>query len=108
MNRSKSQVNFLHVLKKAKQQARRALLESADNDLIKGFVECAIIMFNEYHTVTKDGKNKLSNYSNSWSAFIEPKFSFNVDGNLNLKSRLIVTLLANISSGVIASVINNN
>jgi hypothetical protein len=46
MNRLKSQLHFLHVLKDAKPQARRALLTSADNDLIKAIVEGAINTLN--------------------------------------------------------------
>jgi hypothetical protein len=39
MNRLKSQLHFLYVLKDAKPQAKRALLTSPDNDLIKAIVE---------------------------------------------------------------------
>ena len=46
MNRLKSQLNFLHVLKDAKPQARRALLATADDELIKAIVECAINTLN--------------------------------------------------------------
>jgi hypothetical protein len=42
MNRLRSQLHFLHVLKNVKPQARRALLASADDELIKAIVECAI------------------------------------------------------------------
>jgi hypothetical protein len=53
MNRLKSQLNFLHVLKDAKPQARRALLTSADDDLIKAIAECAINKLNSNHKLTK-------------------------------------------------------
>jgi len=39
INRLKSLLHFLHVLKDAKTQARRALLTSADDDIIKAIVE---------------------------------------------------------------------
>jgi len=42
MNMLKSQLHFLHVLKDDKPQARRALLTSAEDDLFKAIVECAI------------------------------------------------------------------
>ena len=41
MNRLKSQLHFFHVIKDAKPQARRELLASADDELIKAIVECA-------------------------------------------------------------------
>ena len=46
MNRLKSQLRFLHVLKDDKPQARLALLTSANGDLIKAIVECAINTLN--------------------------------------------------------------
>jgi len=45
----KSQLHFLQVLKDAKPQARRALLTSAEDDLIKAIVECAINTLNGNH-----------------------------------------------------------
>jgi hypothetical protein len=46
MNRLKSQLNFLHVLKNDYPQVRCALFASADDDLIKAIVECAINTLN--------------------------------------------------------------
>jgi len=42
MNRVKSQLQFIQVLKDVKPQARRALIVSANSELIKAIVECAI------------------------------------------------------------------
>ena len=64
INRLKSLLHFLHVLKDAKTQARRALLTSADDDLIKAIVECAINTLNGNHKLTKEDKGKLSKYKN--------------------------------------------
>ena len=61
MNRSQSQLHFLHVLKDAKPQARCALLASADDELIKATVECVLNTFNWNHKSTKEEKNKLKN-----------------------------------------------
>jgi len=49
MNRLKSQLHFLQVIKDAKTRARRALLASADDDSIKAIVECAINTLNGNH-----------------------------------------------------------
>jgi hypothetical protein len=46
MYRLKLQLHCLHVLNDAKPQARRALPTSADDDLIKAIVECAIYTLN--------------------------------------------------------------
>jgi len=46
MIRLKSQLHFLHVLKDAKAQTRRAFLASASDFLIKAIVECAINTLN--------------------------------------------------------------
>ena len=51
INRLKSQLHFLHVLKDAKPQDRSALLAFAENGLIKAIVECA--------TNTSNGNHKL-------------------------------------------------
>jgi hypothetical protein len=53
MNRLKSQLDFLHVLKDAKPEARRALLASADGKIIKAIVECAINTLNVNHKLRK-------------------------------------------------------
>ena len=56
MIRLKSQLHFLHVLRDAKPQARRALLDSANDDLINIIVECAINTPNGNHKLTRDEK----------------------------------------------------
>ena len=61
MVRLKSQLHFLHVLKDAKPQARRALLASASDDLIKAIMECAINTLNGNHNLTKGEKASWKN-----------------------------------------------
>ena len=53
MIRFKSQLHFLHVLKDAKPNARRALLASASDDFIEAIVECAINTLNANRKLTK-------------------------------------------------------
>ena len=53
MNRLKSQLHFLHVFKDAKPEARRALLASTDDKIIKAIVECAINTLNGNHKLRK-------------------------------------------------------
>jgi hypothetical protein len=72
MNRLKSQLHFLHVFKDAKPQARRALLSSASEELIK-FVECAINILKGNHKIYKEEKGKLSEYKNRLRALLNPK-----------------------------------
>ena len=62
INRLKSQLQFPHLLKDAKPQARRALLTFASDDLIKAIVNCPINTLNANHKLTKDGKSKFSKY----------------------------------------------
>jgi hypothetical protein len=107
MNRSKSQLHFHHVLKDAKPQARRALLASADDELIKDNVECAIKTLNGAHKWTKDEKNKLRKYKNRLRALVRPKYSFKSKRKL-LIQKFIVPLLTSIFSGVIEPLISNN
>jgi len=76
MNRLKSQFHFLHVLKDAKPQARRALLTSADDDLIKAIVECAINILNGNNKLTKEDNDKISKYKNRLLALVNPKINF--------------------------------
>jgi len=81
MNRLKSKLHFFHVLKDAKPQARLALKESADNDLIKYIVQSTINMLNGNHKITKDEKSKLSKYNNRLGALIDLKIRFKINGN---------------------------
>jgi len=109
MNRLKSQLHFLHVLKDAKPQARRALLASANDELIKAIVECAINTLNGNHKLTQDEKGKLKKYKNRLRALVNPKISFKSKRKfLVQKGGFIVPLLASVLSGVIGSIINNN
>jgi hypothetical protein len=109
MNRLKSQLHILHVLKDAIPSARRALLTSADDDLIEAIVECAINALNGNHKLTKEDKGKLSKYKNRLWALVNPKNSFmNKRKILIKKGGFIVPLLTSILSGVIGSLISGN
>ena len=109
MNRLKSQLRFLHVLKDAKPQGRRALLTSASDDLIKVMVECAINKLNGNRELTKDEKGKLSKYKNRLRASVNPKINFKSKRkHLVQKGGFIVPLLTNILSSVIGAIVSNN
>ena len=82
MNRLQSQLHFLHVLKDAKPQARRALLTSASDDLIKAIVECALNTLNGNHKLTKEEKSKLKKYKCRLRVLINPKISFKIKRKL--------------------------
>ena len=109
MSRLQSQLHFLHVLKDAKPQARRALLASADDELIKAIVECALNTLNGNHKLTKEEKSKLKKYKSRLRALINPKISFKSKRKLLVqKGGFIVPLLASVLSGVIGSLITNS
>lgn len=109
MNRLKSQLHFLHVLKDAKPQARRALLISAHDDLIKAIVECAINTLNGNHKLSKEDKSKLSKYKNRLRTLINPKISFKNKRKLLIqKGGFIVPLLTSILTSVIGTLISSN
>jgi len=104
----KSQLHFLQVLKDAKPQARRALLTSADYDLIKAIVECTINTLNGNHKLTED-KSKLSKYKNRLRALVKAKISFKSKRKLLIqKGGFIVLLHTSILSGVIGTIISSN
>jgi len=88
MNRLKSQLHFLHVLKHAKPQARRALLATANDDLIKAIVQCAIRTLNGNHKLTKEDNSKLSKYKNRLRALVNTKISFKSKQNFNSERRV--------------------
>jgi len=97
MNRLKSQLHFLHVLKDAKPQARRALLASADDELIKAIVECAINTLNGNHKLTIDEKGKLKKYKNHVRALVNSKISSKCKRKLLVqKGGFIFPLLASV------------
>jgi hypothetical protein len=109
MSRLKSQQHFLHVLKNAKPQARRALLSSADDEIVKAIVECALNTLNGNHKLTKEEKSKLKKYKSRLRALIDPKISLKSKRKLLVqKGGFIFSLLASVLSGVIGSLISNN
>jgi len=81
MNRLKSQLHFLHVLKDAKPQAGQPLLASADEELIKAIIDCAINTLNGNHKLTIDEKSKLKKYKNRLRALVKPKIVLKVNAN---------------------------
>jgi hypothetical protein len=85
MNRLKSQLHFLHVLKDAKPQVRRALLQSASEDLIKAIVKCAINTPNGNHKPNKEEKSRLKQYKNRLQALVNIKISFKSKRKLLVK-----------------------
>ena len=104
MIRLKSQLHYLHVPEDAKPEARRALLASANDDLIKAIFECAINTLNGNHKLTRDEKSKLHKYKNLLLAIVIPKVSFKSKRILLIqKGGFIVPLLTSILSGVIGA-----
>jgi hypothetical protein len=103
----KSQLHFLHALEDAKPQAKRALLTSANNKLIKAIVECAINTLNGYHKFTKENNSKLRKYKNRLRALVNPKISFKNKRKLLIqKGCFIVSLFTSILSSVIGTLIS--
>jgi hypothetical protein len=76
MNRLKSQLHLHHVIKDTKPQARRVLLESASDELIKAVVECSINKFKGNNKLSKEEKSKLSKFKNRLRALVDSKISF--------------------------------
>ena len=105
----KSQLHIRHVLNDFIPQARLALLASADDELIKVIVECAINTLNGNHKLTIDEKGNLKKYKNRLRALVNPKISFKSKRKLLVqKGGFIVPLLASVLSGVKGSLIYNN
>ena len=102
-NRFKSQLHFLHVLKDAKPEARRALLACGDK-LIKATVECATNTLNGNHKLTKNGNSKLKKYNKNHLGMLVTKISFKSKRKLLVqKDGFTVPLLASALSGVIGT-----
>jgi hypothetical protein len=109
MNRLKFQYHFLHVHKDAKLQARRALLTTANDELIKAVVECAINTLNGNHKLTKEDKSKLTKYKSRLRALVNPIISFKSKRKLLIqKGGFIVPLLTSILTSVIGTLISGN
>jgi hypothetical protein len=105
----KSKSHFLHVLKDAKPQARRALLTTANDELIAAIVECAINKLNGNHKLTKEDKSKLTKYKRRLRALVNPKISFKSKRKLlTKKGGFIVPLLTSIVTSVIGTLISGN
>jgi hypothetical protein len=73
MNRLKSQLHFLHVFKDAKPQARRTLLSSASDELIKAIIECCVDTLNGNLKLCSQEKSKLSKFKKLLRALVNPQ-----------------------------------
>jgi hypothetical protein len=69
-----SQLHYLHLLKEVKPQDIRALLTFADDGLIKVTVDCGLNTLNCNHTLTKEGKCKLSKHKKSFTCVGKDKY----------------------------------
>jgi hypothetical protein len=104
MNWLKSQLHYFHALKDAKLQARRVLLESASDELIKAIVECAINALKLNLKLSKEKKSKLNEFKNRVRALVGPEISFKRKHKLIVKKGgFIVPLLTSILTGVIGA-----
>jgi len=83
VNHLQPQLHLPRFLKDAERKARRALLPSANDELIKAIVECAINTRTE-KKLTIDVKSKLKKYKNRLRALVNPKIRF------KSKSKLLV------------------
>jgi hypothetical protein len=109
MNRLKSQLHYLHFLEDVKPQARRALLASASDELIKVVVECAINTLNGNNKLSKEEKSKPSKYKSRLGALVNPKINFKSKRkHLIQRGGFIDPLITSILSGVIGALMNNN
>jgi hypothetical protein len=86
MDRLKSQLHVLHVLKDAKPQARRTLPTFASDELMKAIVDFAINALNANHKLTKEDKTELCKYKNRLQAFANPNFIFKIECKLSIQT----------------------
>jgi len=108
-NRLRSQLHFLHVTKDAKPQTIRALLASADDELIEANNECTINTLDAIHKLTKVENCMLKKYKNCIRALVNPKICYKKKRKRLVQwGMFILPMLANVLSGVIGAVINNN
>ena len=97
MSRLQSQLHYFHVLKDTKPQARRALLASPDDELVKAIVESALNTLNGNHKLTKEEKSKLKIHNCRLRALIDPKINFKSKRKVLVqKGGFIVPLLASV------------
>jgi hypothetical protein len=109
VNRLKSQLHYLHVLNDTKPQARRALLTSASDELIKVIVECTINTLKGNHKLSTEEKHKVRKYKSKLRALVNPNISFKSTRKLLIqRGGFRVPLLNSILSGIIGDLVNNN
>lgn len=107
MKRLKLNKHFLHILKYARPKLRKAILENADDELIKTLLEIVVNTLNGNHKVTKSIKSKLSKYKHCFRKLACTKVP------LKKKRKIIVQtggflsiLLPSLLSGLIGKLIN--
>lgn len=106
MNRLNSHKHFLHVLKNATPKARKAILQTADDDLIKALLECVINTLNGNHKVTPKVKSKLCKFKNCFRKLANPKVSLKKKRKLLIqKGGFLIPLLTSILSGLVGRLI---
>ena len=72
---------LLHDLEDAKPQARRALLDSARDYMMKAIFECAMNKLKGNHKLTKNKNSNLHKYKNRLHALVNPEVNLKVNVN---------------------------
>lgn len=102
MKRLKSNKHFLHILKNANPKVRKAILQSADDDLIKALLECVINTLNGNHSLSGKEKSKLCKYKNCFRNLANPKISLKKKRKILIqKGGFLIPLLGSILSGLV-------
>lgn len=107
MKRLKSNKHILHVLRNTTPKVRKAILQSADDDLIKALVECVINTLNGNHKINTSTKTKLCKYKNCFRQLANPKVSLKKKRKIFIqKGGFLGVLLSTLLSGLVGSLLN--
>lgn len=99
---------MLYILKDCKPKLRKALVENADNGLIKTINEIAFNTLNGNNTIDNKTKVKLKKYKKQMRCLTCPKRSIASKRKLLIQNGgFLPTLIASILSGIIGKILEN-
>ena len=105
--RLKKQAPALCMLCYAKPKMRKAVIESADKDLIHCLCECALNILKGNVTLTKDQLKQLSRYKQHLRQLTEKKLALKKKKEIIQKGGFLPALLAPLAASVIAPLLKH-
>lgn len=110
LKRLKENKHILFTLRRASPKLRKAILQSAPDDLIKSIIEIVFNILRGNHKISKSCKDSLKKYKKQLRNLSEPSHSLKVKRRVLIQQggAFLPILLSTVLSGIIGKLLEKN